>query len=185
VTELTPTATTSSKVDPTYAWTVAALPLASLVLAFMVPSAIGWAWAPTLAVSIMLCSLDRRRIEDVTGVELAPSDVLLVPLYLIDRTRKVGSTPAIPVVWFAAFGFSVLALSTFAAPVEFTGSYVEPRIASWVRQQGGQGITVECPDAGTVRAGQVVSCSVSDQAGNSRMVDVTVESDQYTWNWAS
>lgn len=185
VTELTPTATALPKVDPTYAWTVAALPLATLILVFVVPSAIDWAWVPVLAVTLLLCSLDRRRIEEVMGVELPPADVLLVPLYLVDRTRKIRSTPAIPVAWFAAFGFSLLALSTFAAPADFVGSDVEPEIATWVQQQGAHGISVDCPEAVTVRAGQTVSCTVSDTVGNSRMVDVTVQTDQYTWVWAS
>jgi hypothetical protein len=173
------------RVDPTYAWTTALLPLTWLLVAYFAPEALTWAWLPLVGVAVLLCALDRRRIRAETGIELAPSDLLIVPVYLIDRTRKLHSTPAIPVVWFVATGVALLSMFTFAASYQFDGDGIEPQITKWIKGQGIDDATVDCPNT-WVHEGKKVTCTVIRPNGKMTAVYVQLDSDGfYTWGWTS
>lgn len=179
-------ATPAARVDPTYAWTLAALPLVWVPVAYWAPAvgASPGAWTGALVVSALLATLDQQRLAGAGRRVSVAWALLLVPVYLILRTRAARSTPAIPVVWFAAFAASVLALSTFASAVEVDPDELEPHIARWAREQGLRGVTVSCPSK-VVRAGQEITCNVTSRAGGGpALVDVVVDTDGYRWGWA-
>lgn len=168
--------------DNTFAWTVALLPVLLLPLDYFAPQASAVSWPLVVIVTVVLVTLDTKRLER-RGIHSGAGWALLVPVYLILRTIRAKSTPAIPIVWFAAFGLSILGAFTFAAAYEFDESFAETSISQWLKENGsGGGISVDCPDTGYVRAGDSVRCSASDGAGSSLDVEVTVEQDGY-YSW--
>jgi hypothetical protein len=173
------------RVDPTYAWTIALLPLVWIPLAYLAPAAASsWGVFGVWAATAGLAGLDSRRLREQGVMVSAWSVLLLIPVYLILRTKRAGSTPAIPVVWFASFGASILALTTFAAVYDFDGDYAEPQIEKWLRDQGVRNVNVDCPDT-TTRVGGEIECSVTDASGRSVTVVVTMAEDgAYSWQVA-
>lgn len=186
----TTTGLTASRPDPTYAWCVALLPLASVLVAWLAPAVYagsadgslrGWVVVVVLAANIGLCLLDSRRLR-AAGFPINSGWVIAVPVYLFMRSRDTRTTVAIPVAWVVTFLFSILALSTFAAVHSFSGAAVGNDIAEQLRAQpGGAGITVTCPDmAGHV--GDSFNCIAQDKRGQSGVIRVTLDAHaRYTW----
>ncbi|MDI6911509.1 hypothetical protein [Nocardioides sp.] len=175
-----------ARVDPTFAWTAATLPLAYVPIAYFAPAAAvatGGVLALAAAVS---CVLDHRRVRaavDGSGRDFPPVSVLIPFLYLVLRTIRIKSTPAIPVVGVAAIGLVILGQLTFAQIVQFQGDSIEADIAKWAREQGATSAHVECPNK-MIRADQEVTCIVS-AGGQQAPVTVKIGDDgYYWWNWA-
>lgn len=172
------------RTDPTYAWTIAALPIVWIPLAY---------FAPAIAVSpfvlfgywvlaYILAVLDSRQLHRA-GIEVAPRLVVLIPWYLIRRTTRARSTPAIPIVWFAAAAASLLAQFTFAAVVQVDGDVLEPEIKKWATDQGAAVASIDCPTT-WAHEGDTITCSVTLDDGSLAPVDVELgDNGYYTWNW--
>ena len=97
-----------SKVDPTFAWSLAFAPLLIAVFPYVARGAselVGLAAA--LGLNIGLALADRARLAKAGIAVKVAWAIFLVPGYLIVRTIRAGSTPAIPVVWFVTFFVSL------------------------------------------------------------------------------
>lgn len=178
-----PAAVTPIKDETSYAWTIALLPALWLPFAYFAP---GWeqtnyALLGFVLVTLMLAYFDGKRLRE-RGVDLDSSwAFILIPVYLMNRTKHAGSTPAIPIAWFVTFGISILASFTFAASIQFDGDVESRNIEGQLDDQGYPGIDVTCPSK-TGHTGDTVLCTVVDQQGNSGVLTVTLDSDTgYVW----
>ena len=171
--------------ETAYAWCIALLPLAWTAAAHFVPGAAAQTGASLVAWCLtgLLAWLDARRLRE-RGVE-PPGwgwAVLLPPIYLIARTRAVGSTAFIPIAWFAGMAVYVVAALTFNAFWHFDGDAQGARIEQQLSRQGVTAF-VTCPDA-WVHDGDEVDCTaVAGRAGR-RAVPLTVHIDSdggYHW----
>lgn len=172
------------KVDPSYAWALALLPLVWIPFDYFAPE-VSYTSAViigTWCVSLVLAALDARRIKATNGATVSTWwAVVFVPLYLIARTRAVRSTPAIPLAWLATFGLYVLASFTFAAVYEYDEAEVEAEIEAWFADTySSRNVRVDCPDI-TGRPGDTFDCTARGD-GQSAPVRVTLTDDGgYKW----
>jgi len=131
-------------------------------------------------VTCLLANLDRSRLIS-RGISVSGWWILLlVPGYLIERTRRAGSTAAIPLTWFATFFLSIVASFSFAAAYEIDTLEVEQEIESWAYRQTDYRADVECPDGSWYRVGETFNCTMrfvgTSETG---VVTVTVKDDGY------
>jgi hypothetical protein len=173
------------KDETAYVWAVALLPIALIVLYLTVPEVFStnYIWFGYWAVAAVLCWLDAKQLR-ARGVWVeAIGGILLLPLYLISRTRRAGSTPGIPIVWFAAFGGSILAAYLAAGPYDFDEDQIETDVASQLDEQLDGSFSVDCPETGTVVGGDVVTCDYSDESGTtSGTLAITFDrKGSYSW----
>jgi hypothetical protein len=97
------------------------------------------------------------------------------------RTRRVGSTPWIPVAWFAAFLVSIVAVATFAAVYSLSGNTTGGYIAHQLDQQFAErGVRVSCPDM-VGHAGDVFTCTAQDKTGSASVQVRIASGGSYTW----
>lgn len=171
------------KDDTSLAWVLALIPALWLPVDYFVPAVANERPAILIgiAVSTLLIYLDKRRLRE-RGVESAwLISYLLIPLYLIIRTRRAGSSMAIPIVWFATFGLSLLGTFTFTASYWFDGDVESRNIEHQLSEQGIRGTNVSCPDR-AAHDGDTITCTVVDRHGNSSLITVTIDSDNgYVW----
>jgi hypothetical protein len=109
-----------------------------------------------------------------------------VPVYLIVRTVKAKSTPAVPVVWFVCLfaSFVVANVTATPGPVTMDSHKVESQLARAVRAQYGVRVDVSCPANPVVPVGDNFSCDVTapvDGSTASVYVTVTDSDGRYTW----
>jgi hypothetical protein len=178
-----------SKPTSVFAWVLCAVPLTTPLVAMAAPALYVMA-APTLVVAIVLNSvlavLDEKKVREAGGPHVSVGlAIFLTPIYLIVRTRRVRSTPWIPVAWFAAFLVSIVALVTFAAVYSLSGNTTGTYIANQLDQQlTERGVRVSCPDM-VGHAGDVFTCTAQDKTG-SASVRVRIEKGgSYTWQLMS
>ena len=188
-----------ARVDPTYAWALAATPLvaALLPLAFPTISDTAALWV-AVAINSVLVVADLNRLKAV-GIEInALLALLVVPLYLVLRTKRANSTPAIPVVWVAAF-LVALALPNLAAgqsvgsdggtgsnTVRMDSNTLESQLTGLVAKQVGgseSDVTVSCPSSIEADLGSPFPCDVSASDGSSGSVYVTVNDAAGHYDW--
>jgi hypothetical protein len=172
-----------------FAWLLCAVPLIAPLMAMAAPALYVMS-APILVVAIVLNSvlavLDEKRVREAGGPHISVGLAILVtPIYLIVRTRRVGSTPWIPVAWFAAFLASIVAVATFAAVYSLSGDSTGTYIAHQLDQQlAERGVRVSCPDM-VGHPGDVFTCTAQDKTG-SVPVRVRIEGGgSYTWQLMS
>jgi hypothetical protein len=98
-------------------WLLVVVPFVDVALALLAPRLYAQSFLVSVGVVVALNSVlayaDSRKIEE-KGFP-APQwgwALILVPVYLIQRTRKVGSTALIPVLWFAVVLVSVISTAT-------------------------------------------------------------------------
>lgn len=164
-----------------YVWTLALLPIIMLPIDYFAPQASVGGWWVAIIVATALCVFDARHLAS-RGVN-APSAwwCVLIPGYLIARTVRSGSTPAIPIVWFISFGVSVLGAFTFAAAYEIPRYQLENDIEEWAADNGARSARVICPATTAVRVGDTVDCTITE-GGLSGIVRVTIEDGGgYSW----
>lgn len=90
------------KVDPTYASAIALLPFGLLPFLTTINSDVITVTVLIGLASTVLARGDSKRLATV-GVTLSPAWALLAGFaYLVVRTRRASSTPALPLVWVAA-----------------------------------------------------------------------------------
>lgn len=165
-----------------FAWTLAALPLAWVVVDYAFPQLsysratflVGWILAGWLA------ARDAQKLHE-NGAK-APSawwGFLLPPVYLIQRTLRAKSTPFIPILWFAAAGLYAASLFTFNNVWEFNDFTESSEIEAWFSERDIDA-DVTCP-TDWVRPGDTFTCTaVAD--GDEVLVRVSVEKDgMYSW----
>lgn len=173
-------------VDPTYAWTLAVAPLIYALLPFAFPEITA---ATALGVAVIANSV--LALLDVNRVNKAGADVnvlwalFLVPVYLVLRTKKVGSTPAVPIVWVGAFLTSLVVANATAVPgsVEFNQVSLETQLEDQIEAQYGERPQVDCPDGMTMATvGDPFPCAGEAQDGYfSVYVTITDGDGAYSW----
>jgi hypothetical protein len=175
------------KADPTFAWTLAFAPLLFVLvpLVFRTISDSNSLFI-AVAVNVGLCVADRASLKKA-GLYVDSGWVLLVPGYLIVRTKRAESTPAIPVVWFVSFLVS-LALPTLipatGGPVTMDSHKVEEQIVQAFRTQERLRVTVSCPHDPRVPINGQFTCNVTAPTDGSTariLVTVTDSDGRYTW----
>lgn len=178
-----PSAKGPSRVDPTFAWAVALVPLVALPIYYLAPTddAVSGTAFGVWIITAVLASADSNRLA-ARGVKVNAAWVLLLPLiYLIDRTKKADSTPAIPLVWVAGVGTYLAVVASLGFVVEHDSTSVELEIASWAEEQSGSRPTVTCPEI-RGRDGDTFDCTA--RYGDA-VVPITVTlTDDGSYKWA-
>jgi hypothetical protein len=137
------------------------------------------------ALNVVFAIIDARRVQALGYRDDTLPAALLVPVYLIVRTRKVGSSVAIPILWFVTFGLSVVALATFARVHAYSGDDVGQYVDQQLSQQLGGHVTFHCPDMSDL-SGASYTCTAQDRKRNTAAVDVTLGGDSgYVWQLAT
>jgi hypothetical protein len=143
----------------TYAWLLAVTPVMFLLtdltfLRLFAGDSVLSSSAVSMGLLVGLVLADSSKLQRA-GVRVSPWwGVLLLPVYLILRTKRAGSTVAVPVVWFALMVGYVLAstampygddrdASETASPAAVPSPAPFSPTAS-VRQIGGAGVWIEC-----------------------------------------
>lgn len=168
-----------TKDDPSFAWAIALLPLVLVPLLIYRPGVTDqWPfWIGVGLITLILGSIDNRVLRS-RGLTNAPTVTSWgVPFYLIARTRRVGSTAAIPIVWFAAVAAAILTAVLAPAHYDYDSKVIEQDISSQYGDQLGQDVTVSCPSAHNVTAGDKIHCSAQDKTGNRVLVLVEFNDD--------
>lgn len=176
--------TTPGRVDPTFAWAMALAPLLAFAGLYVLPGleVLGVLSFGLAVLTVILAFLDAARLQRA-GVEISAAwSLLLGGVYLIVRTVRAKSTPALPVVWFATSAVAVVASFTFAAVISYDESDVEGEIESWASDNGASGTTVDCPHDLAGRVDDTMTCfaRVPGVRGQS-VVTVTIADEGYTW----
>ena len=171
-------------VDPTFAWTLAFAPLLIAVFPFVIPNlSTGISLLIAWGLNIGLAYADETRLSKV-GIKVNSAWVLLVPGYLIVRTMKAGSTPAIPVVWFVTF-FVSLAIPGPAnnGPVTMDSHQLEQKLVQGMQQQYHIRVKVNCPQNPVVPVGNNFPCNVTARDGSTGQIYVTVTDSDGHYQW--
>lgn len=171
--------------EPAFAWTIAVMPALWLPFDYFMPefSTSGYAFFLAVVLVGILASWDAKRLAS-RGVDVsAVWGFLLVPVYLIQRTLRAGSTPFIPIAWFFCAAISVLGAFTFAAVYELDGTEVADSIERNIERSLPGDVAVRCPDE-MVRDGDVVWCTVRS-GGFTEDVRVQVIGDgsEFSYEW--
>jgi hypothetical protein len=140
--------------------------------------------AIALGLNIALVFADQKRLQSV-GINVNAAWVLLVPGYLIVRTNRAKTTPAIPVVWFITF-FASLAVPVLipaaAGPITMDSHKVEEQLTQSIQQQDGVRPTVSCPYNPRVAVNDTFTCTARDRTGSVHVLVTVTDSDgRYTW----
>jgi hypothetical protein len=175
------------RVDNTYAWALASVPVISLAVAAPV-TLMGFddAWTIAILVGLVLNVLFAMRDEDrlaeagVRGWGVVWA-VLLVPVYLVGRAGRVSGSVFIPIAWVLATAVYMVGLMVVEerAPVDIDDVWLESAIDDWLDDNGIGGVT-DCPEA-SVRVDDTFTCEVS--GGPASLVEVTVEDIDGAVTW--
>ncbi len=173
----------SAKDETSFAWTIAFIPAIWLPVTYFAPGTAQSAFAVVgiYVATLTLVFFDEKRLNE-RGVHVTSSwALILVPAYLVSRTKRAGSTPAMPIAWFVTAGISILAMFTFAASYEFDGDVEGSAIERQMDRRGFAGVHVDCPSK-TGHDGDTILCTVKDRQGNRGVLTVTLDSDTgYVW----
>lgn len=176
---------TAAKDDTSYVWGLVLLPLVGIVLDWTVPAitADGGTAAGFFGASIALVFADARRLKE-NGIQNGPSRwwVLLIPGYLIARTRRIGSAAIIPIAWFLAFGASALSVYLAPFPTDWTGEEIASDIEAQFAEEFDTTATVTCPSIDNALKGDSIDCDVREEGGETATAHVEFDNDSgYTW----
>lgn len=183
-----PWAAAPAKPDPTFAWTLAFAPLLIAFVPLVIPNLSDYDGVmAAIALNVVLWLFDRNRLAKA-GININSAWVLLVPGYLIVRTIRAHSTPAIPVVWFVTFfaSFAVPVLIPAAAgPVTMDSIKLEHQLSRSIRQQTGTPATVTCLSNPRVPVNGTFTCTARDSTGSAHVIVTVTDSDgRYRWQLA-
>jgi hypothetical protein len=181
------TVATAQRADPTFAWTLAVSPIIAAILPLAFPTIDeASAFGAAVLLNSVLAIADQSRLSKVgVNINLLWA-LLLVPVYLIVRTVKAKSTPAIPVVWCAAVLVSLVlanwSLVTGPGAVSMDSPLLERQITEAIRSQSGEAVEVTCPVDVEAAVGSSFPCDVEASDGwYHAYVTVTAEDGSYTW----
>jgi hypothetical protein len=111
-------ASRTAKVSMVYAWALAFAPLIWSLLDALEPripdSAGNLSDLPAVvavALNVGLAWLDRARLSRA-GIHVPDWLVVLVPLYVVARTKRAETTAAVPVVWFISLLVALVVVNT-------------------------------------------------------------------------
>lgn len=110
--------------------------------------------------------------------------LFLVPLYLWQRSRRVGQGQSLLAAWIAVFVISIAGSAALTAKyVTLDMATVEATITSGVHAQANTSSTVHCPAAVVHGVGSTFICDVTDASGSAHVqVKVEKTSGDFTWN---
>lgn len=169
-----PVAAQSGRDELAYVWVIALLPLTAIPIYIFQPDIADNAgfWISYWALTFFLAILDSRQLKQHGRKAPSPLGAMIIPGHLIERTRVVGSSVVIPIVWFAAAATAGATLAFAPAHYDFDHHMIEQDIASQYGDQLGHDIVVKCPEAKNVKAGDVIHCTATDSTGNDVLVRV-------------
>ncbi len=193
--------TATLKIDNSFAWMLAFVPLVLVVLDLAIassttPSARLWIQFGTgVVLSTVLVFADWNRIkkgnpDTPAGWWVSPWwGILLVPVYLFFRSSKLKQNFAIPIVWCVAF-FASFAVSAFATGagvgMSIDSQLLETQIESDMKQKTGVIAQVTCPTYPPATVGSTFTCTLTG-GGGMATATVTITSSQgdVTWLYGS
>lgn len=184
-------AQTTPRVDNSFAWTLAFVPLIFILLDVVllqagVSPSTGLALLLPVAINTGLAAADSVRLKSLGYRVSTVLAVFILPAYLIERSRKLGGLWAIPIIWFVTF-LMYLASSTLVAGlggVELDEKLVETGIEDWARGLGASRVDVDCPSSLIIPVDGSFECSVTEPAGT-YTVQVTVTNEQGYVEWVT
>jgi hypothetical protein len=165
--------TTEVPDETSFVWLLALLPLLWLGFDLVAPQYSLSTTVVFVATSLngALATADSQRLAR-RGIRLSPLwGWLLMPVYLIQRTRRAGSTVAIPLVFFVTFAVYMVAVFTFAATYQLTEADIDHIERSLEQSSSIDNLTVDCPDT-VVSNGDRLWCTVR---GGGETADLTVD----------
>jgi hypothetical protein len=141
----------------------------------------------SIVVYVALVVLDSRTLRK-RGVVVSDGWALVVPIYLILRTHRAGSTPAIPIVWFVTFLVSISgllalpALDTTATNGDAVASSddVEANIERKFSRTAGVDVAAHCPDR-DYTAGETFFCTATAQGDRARLRVSVYDGGAFEW----
>lgn len=165
--------------DNSFVWALAFTPflylLVDVALGGALPdSAAVWGVVIALAVNSTLVLLDHRRLPDATRPNIWLG-LLLVPIYLFQRSSRLRQTMAIPVVWCVAFAVSLAIPLASGVGASIDTSAVEQSIEAGIQEQLGFPVTAECPAGISAKPESTFQCTIEDDFGVTAIVDVTIQ----------
>lgn len=170
------------KVDPSFAWAFALLPVVAIPAYYLFPTegGLGIAVVGIWFISLILATMDAKRLQQA-GIKVNSSWAVLLGLaYLMARTKAAKSTPALPLVWCGAVAVYFAVISTLGYVAQHDRAEVEGEIESWLDTQGVSGATVDCPEI-SGRDGAEFDCTAVTDEGT-LPVTVTLTNDgSYKW----
>ena len=171
------------KVDPTFAWTLAAAPLLFAFLPLAFPNIDGaTAFWVAVIVNTVLAIADASRLNRAGAHISLLLAWFVIPVYLIVRTIKAKSTPAIPVVWFVAF-FASLIIGNQTGPVTFDQHLVERQLETTIKQRIGERPMVDCPQDTAAPVGESFWCDLTASDGTYQVKVTVIDSDgNFEWH---
>ncbi|GAA2114865.1 DUF2510 domain-containing protein [Nocardioides bigeumensis] len=176
-------ASPTPKVDPSFAWALAATPLLGLVIYYLIPDG-GWSTVFLIAAwvgAFALAWADSKRLESAY-VDANPATALLLPiLYLWSRTKAAKSTPAIPLAWVASAVVYLAVVLALGSVYTYESEEMESEIEKWLADQGLPGATVDCPADVSGRDGEQFDCSAATAAGTLPVVVTLTDDGGYSW----
>lgn len=176
-----------SRDETAFAWTLAVLPVAWIVLYITAPKAAisPWAWGGLIALSLLLSTLDARGVRARGHDEIGTAAGWGIPFYLIERTKKVGSSAFIPIIWFAGVGGAILTYFVAPGVYDIDGAALSSQIQGQFQHQTSTTATVHCPNAHHVTKGDTLTCTVEGAAELGTEIQVSFNGDgSYTWQLA-
>lgn len=174
----TPTALDNSRV-----WLLAGAPLLLLAIdaAFLYSGyseGTAVSWIVAVAVNVGICAWDSRYLKSRGHDLSAGLAVVLVPLYLWARSRKLDLSQAPLAAWLAAFVVSITGTLALGAHfVTLNMPMVRSGIEQWAQRQGAPG-DVSCPSRTVYAVHDSFTCSVG-----SMQLLVTVENSNGYITW--
>lgn len=179
-------ATAGRRLDNNYAWALAVTPLVYLLVAAALggfgDAGIGLAAVAELVALIALVNADHRRLDTVGASVSSALGVFVIPIYLLVRTRRAGSTPLIPILWVAAAAASWLAWDHIV-PMQIDTQLVSQEASSQLSNASGSRVDVTCPDSAYLRVGQSMDCHYSSADGFSGLLLVTLKNSDGYVSW--
>jgi hypothetical protein len=175
-------------VDNSRAWLLAIAPVLSLCL----DAALLFAGFPeaaivsaliAISVNIALSVWDSRYVKSL-GYDVSTGlAVFLVPIYLWQRSRKIGQGQALLAAWIAVFVLALAgsaALSSNFAVMDMRT--MESDLQAAVDEQASTMSTVSCPSKSVYAVHSTFLCDATDSSGQAH-VQVTIENSDGSYTW--
>ena len=185
-----PATAAAARVDNSFAWALVAIPLLTAVVAvtlymLKIDASQDWFWLASIGVVAAVALLDERRLRS-QGIRISGlGAALLVPFYLIDRSRKAKQTYALPVAWVIAavvgYGGSVAA-DRYMGPVDLNMPGIEIYLQQQLDSAYSTSTTVTCPEQQRWWVHDEFVCQATDSSGEVPVrVTLTDRDGGLTW----
>lgn len=175
-------------------WVLAAGPLIGVAIGVaalraMRGRSVADVWVLALAVNLVLVALDAHRLRRAGLPAPSPPYQVVVPAYVVQRTRCLHQHGSYTVVWVVALAAAVVLsspLTRWAAREPHTAldmDKITRAIQDKLAATTGRPATVHCPPAEPSRPGVRFSCQATGPGGPVESIEVTVQDTQGDIVW--